>query len=156
MLPATLHPVRLSLVKKMPNSSHDNPFQSPLAPTERPTTPFRQVRSLVSLTWGLFLMAGGLHIVAGLLAGNRVQLLVAFLSLAVGFSVLLPSIFTWLIGLAYATLMSVLSVGVLTTGIVEDRPLMIIGLAPLLLYITIMVLLIQTSSKYYWRGRPKE
>ncbi|QDU73057.1 hypothetical protein Pan97_00240 [Bremerella volcania] len=156
MLPATLHQVRLSLVKKMPNSSHDNPFQSPTAPTDRTSTPYRNVRNLVSLTWGLFLTAAGLHVIAGLLAGNRVQLMVGFLSLAVGFSVLLPSIFTWLIGLAYATLMAVLSVGVLTSGIVEDRPLMIVGLAPLLLYVTIMVLLIQTSSKYYWRARSKK
>lgn len=156
MLPATLQPVRFSLVKKMPNSSHDNPFQSPTAPAGRPTTPFRTVRSFVSLTWVLFLAAGGLHIAAGMLAGNRVQLLVGFSSLVVGFGVLLPSILTWLIGLAYATLMAVLSVGVLTTGIVEVRPLMIIGLAPLLLYITIMVLLIQTSSKYYWQERSEE
>lgn len=155
MLPATLHPMRLSLVKKMPNSSHDNPYQSPSAPTDKATTPYRNVHSLVSVTWGLFLAAGGLHVLAGLLAGNRVQLLVGFLSLIVGFSVLVPSIFTWLIGLAYATLMAVLSVGVLTSGIVEDRPLMIVGLTPLLLYITIMVLLIQTSNRYYWRGQSK-
>ncbi|WDI44451.1 hypothetical protein [Bremerella sp. P1] len=140
----------------MPNSSRDNPYQSPTAPTDRKSTPYRDVRSLVSLTWGLFLAAGGLHVIAGLIAGNRVQLLVGFLSLAVGFSVLLPSIMTWLIALAYATLMAVLSVGVMTTGIVGDRPLMAIGLVPLLLYITIMVLLIQTSSRYYWRGRPKK
>lgn len=155
MLPATLHPVWLSLVKTMPNSSQDNPFRSPTAPTDRAAAGYRLVRSLVLLTWGSFLAAGGLHIVAGLFAGNRVQLMVGFLSLAVGFSVLLPSIFTWLFAMAYATLMAVLSVGVMTTGIVDERPMMIIGFAPLLLYITIMVLLIQTSSKYYWRGRPK-
>jgi len=155
MLPATLHSVRFSLVMKMSNSSHDNPFQSPGAPTDRASTRYRNVRALVSLTWGLFLTAGGLHLAAGLIAGNRVQVLVGLLSLAVGFSVLLPSIFTWLIGLAYATLMAVLSVGVLTAGIVADRPLLAVGIAPLLLYITIMVLLIQTSSKYYWRGRSK-
>lgn len=156
MLPAALHSVWLSLVKKMPDSSHDNPFQSPTAPTDGESTPYKSIRNIVSLTWGLFLMAGVLHAGAGLIAGNRVQLLVGFLSLAVGFSVLLPSIFTWLIGLAYATLMAILSVGVLTTGIVEDRPLLAVGLAPLLLYITIMVLLIQTSSKYYWRGKIRE
>ncbi|WP_207394967.1 hypothetical protein [Bremerella alba] len=140
----------------MPDSSHDNPFQSPTAATDPIATPSRNIRNLVSLTWGLFLMVGLIHAVAGLLAGNRVQLLVGFLSLATGFSILIPSVFTWLFGLAFATLMAVLSVGVLTTGIAEDRPLVIVGLAPLILYIIIMVLLIQTASKYYWRRRANE
>ena len=155
MLPAALHPVRLSLVNKMPDSSHDNPFQSPSAPTDKTAARYRTVRSLVTLNWGLFFAAGGLHLVAGLFAGNRVQLVVGLLSFAVGFWVMLPSIFTWIIGMAYATLMAILSIGVLTTGLVEDRPLMIVGVVPLVLYITIMVLLIQTASRYYWRGIPK-
>ncbi len=155
MFPTALHPLRFSLVKKMSDSSHDNPFQSPAASTDKTAARYRSVRSLVTLTWWLFFAAGGLHLIAGLFAGNRVQLIVGLLSFAVGFWVMLPSIITWMIGMAYATLMAILSVGVLTTGIVEDRPIMIIGVVPLLLYITIMVLLIQTASNYYWRGRSK-
>ncbi len=155
MLPATMYALWLSLVEKM-SDSPDNPFRSPRVPSQADEAAPIKGMGLVGLTGLLFLIAALMHLEAAILIGYRLQTVVGVLTLTIGFIILLPSHYTWLIGLAYTTLMAILSVWQISTGMFEDHPLLLFGYAPLIVYVVIMVLLIQNASVYYWKQNRKE
>ncbi|GAA4430751.1 MULTISPECIES: hypothetical protein [Bremerella] len=142
----------------MPNSTRQNPFQSPKTSSEEiqsenDVAAQKAMPTLVAIIWMLYTIVGFLHIGVGLVEGNILQGIVGCGSCLIGFLVLYPSIIAWLGGIGYATLMAVLSVGVVTAGYVENSMLLVIGVPPLVIYLAIMVLLIQTSTHYYLRRR---
>lgn len=134
----------------------DNPFQTPgvleqvhpVSQGERLSED--EMPGMVALGWMFFLFAATIHAMASLYLRQPWFGLAALCSMGIGFAILYPSALTWGIGLGYACLMTVIMLGYSIVTAMGQRPPTIFEMPPLVLYMLIIALLVQTSRHYYF------
>lgn len=136
--------------------SSENPFESPAVLEQIPPRPSEvesiddSIPALVALTWMFFLFAATIHAMASVYLRDLQLGVAAIVSCGVGFAILYPSILTWGLGLGYSVLMVLVMLALNAITYVDPRPPNIFEMPPLVLYLLIVVLLFQTSRRYYF------
>jgi len=108
MLPAALHPVWFSLVKKMRDSLPDNPFASPGLLEEAPVAglvdgePTQKLSALVLVAWCLLLLIAMVHFAVCWVVQDFFNGILFCLTGVVGFILLIPTRGTMTMGTLYA------------------------------------------------------